>query len=123
VNSGLTTTPVITELCAVLHIADEQGEWPEEKPIAELASSYVEAIGRELQSEFDLYQLKQHALNEQLDVLIGKLDALKSQVADMEPLTAEVIDPGAPELKLDTFTPDQHRDLLDRCLQNIQKLS
>ena len=120
-NAGLTTTPVITELCAVLHIADEQGEWPEEKPIAELASSYVEAISRELQSEFDLYQLKQQALNERLDVLISTLDSLKSRIPGMESLSKDGADTNAPELKRDTFTPDQHRDMLDHCLQSIQQ--
>lgn len=122
-NAGLTTTPVISELCTLLYIADGQNNWPDEQPIAQLAFSYVESIGCELQSEFDLYQMKQQTLNQHLDALMKKLTTLKSRIAEAKPLTAEVIDPDAPELKLDTFTPDQHRDLLDRCLHSLQKLS
>jgi hypothetical protein len=41
---------VISDLCTVLHIVDEKGECPNEEPIAQIASSYVESIGREMQN-------------------------------------------------------------------------
>ena len=125
-STEIYTTPVLHDLCELLHVADVHGQWPESKPIAQLASSYVGAIGRELQSEFDIYELKQQTLDEQMDALVEKMNALKSQFAEMESFsevtTDDVSKNDTPEFHRDTFTPDQHRNLLDSCLQSIKKL-
>ena len=126
-SAEITTTPVIADLCSVLHIADSKGEWPEQQPIAQLASSYVASIGREMQSEFDLYQMRQQTLNDELDTLLGDLVSLQSQMDESTVIEEEAVSQttalDAPEMKTDSFTPEQHRELLDRCLQSIRKLS
>ena len=126
-SAEITTTPVITDLCSVLHIADAKGEWPEQQPIAQLASSYVASIGREMQSDFDLYQMKQQTLNEELDTLLQDLEALQAQLDDSTPVeevtVVETPVQQAPAMKTDTFTPQQHRELLDRCMKSIRELS
>ncbi len=131
-GSQISTTPVISDLCTVLHIADEKGEWPNEEPIAQLASSYVESIGREMQNDFDLYQMNQQSLQEDFEQLMLELRALQSSLGISEEKTTEVptettaddtVNLSSPAMKRDTFTPQQHRELLDRCLHSIRKLS
>ena len=131
-GSQLSTTPVIADLCSVLHIADEKGEWPNEQPIAQLASSYVESIGQEMQNDFDLYQMNQKALQDDFEKLQLELRELQSKLgiseeipeeASQEQVTNDALPSSPAALERDSFTPQQHRELLDRCLHSIRKLS
>ena len=121
VRSDIDTTPALTELNAVLHFAEEKGEWPDGNHIAELASTYAQTMGREIQGGFDVHQLKQQTFDEQLASLRQELETLKSLLAHPAPST-NTTQPASP-LQEDTFTPDQHRNLIDQCFHPTHKKS
>lgn len=123
VESKTSVTAALKQAQELIDHANRNNLPPDLHWLAQLGRAYSSSVGAEISDTCRSLEEKQGLLDRRFKELQVALDSFDLDAVSVEEVVAPEVtpDPSPMDIVGDSFTPEQNRSLLERCLQRIRR--